>query len=233
MRSGEWGSDSRPPSSVAPRLRLPGASTSPDPAATCRPVSDTMRATGKRRRSQQTKRVTMNQTTITITAASPEDYPALLTLNEGAVPAVNSIPQAKLEHLHSQSAYLGVARVGREAIGFLLAMPESADYDSINFGYFRRHYPGFCYVDRVVVSPAARRAGIGTALYADLERAIGSSRPLLACEVNIRPSNPESLAFHQRLGFEAVGEQDTEGGNKRVCLMTKSLAATAPGAAPC
>ncbi|MFU8815211.1 MAG: GNAT family N-acetyltransferase [Pseudomonadales bacterium] len=160
---------------------------------------------------------------IAITAASPADYPALLALNEGAVPHVNSIPTAKLQHLHRHSAYLGVARRDGAPIGFLLALPETADYDSINFAYFRHHYRRFVYIDRVVVSSAVRRAGLGSALYQDLQRSLPEGCPLLACEVNVRPSNQTSLAFHQRLGFEAVGEQDTEGGSKRVRLLTKQL----------
>jgi uncharacterized protein len=171
--------------------------------------------------------------TVVISAATPADYAAVLALNEAAGPAVNSIALAKLEHLHRQSAYCGVARRGSEVLGFLLALPETADYDSVNFGYFRRSYPSFCYIDRVVVSPAARRARVGSALYADLQCAIGASRPLLTCEVNLRPKNAESLAFHIGLGFEPVDEQDTEGGAKRVCLMTKHLTSRPAGASSC
>ena len=160
---------------------------------------------------------------ITITAASPDDYSALLALNDEAVPHVNSIPLTKLMHLHGESAYFGVARRDGRPVGFLLAMLETADYDSINFGFFRRHYSRFGYIDRIVVSSTLHRAGVGAALYQDLQRSLPKDCPLLACEINVRPSNHQSLAFHQRLGFEAVGEQDTEGGSKRVCLMTKCL----------
>ncbi len=108
--------------------------------------------------------------------------------------------------------------------GFLLALPETADYDSMNFGWFKRSYPAFVYIDRIVVSGHHRRAGIGAALYADLSRHVPAGCPLLTCEVNLRPPNPSSLAFHGRMGFAPVGEQDTEGGSKRVCLMAKPLA---------
>lgn len=161
---------------------------------------------------------------ITISAAGTADYAALLALNDAALPHVNSIPLAKLEHLHRQSAYLGVARdaVGDTA-GFLLALTETADYDSMNFGYFRRSYARFMYVDRIVVSAAHRRLGVGAALYADLALQIAADCPLLTCEVNVRPPNPGSMAFHRQMGFEPVGEQDTEGGEKRVCLLAKRL----------
>ena len=162
---------------------------------------------------------------LSILPATAADSPDLLSLNEAAIPAVNSIPPSKLAHLHAQSTYLGVARDDTgEVAGFLLALPETADYDSLNFGWFRRHYPAFVYIDRIIVSDRARRAGVGSALYRDLEAHIPAGCPLLTCEVNLRPPNPTSLAFHERMGFGPVGEQDTEGGSKRVCLMAKRLA---------
>jgi predicted GNAT superfamily acetyltransferase len=159
-----------------------------------------------------------------IEAATAADYPEILALNEAAIPAVNSIPESKLAALHRQSTYLGVARNGAgEMAGFLLALPESADYDSLNFGYFKRTYPAFVYIDRIVVSDRIRRAGVGAALYADLAGNLPRHCRLLTCEVNLRPPNPTSLAFHERMGFAPVGEQDTEGGQKRVCLMAKPI----------
>lgn len=160
---------------------------------------------------------------ITIGEATRHDYPTLLAMNEDAVPHVNSIPLKKLAHLHRESVYLGVARAGGEVAGYLLALTESADYDSLNFGWFKRNYPRFVYVDRIIVHPGFRRAGIGAALYSHLEEQAGRLAPWLTCEVNLRPPNATSLAFHKRLGFEPVGEQDTEGGSKRVCLMAKPL----------
>lgn len=70
-----------------------------------------------------------------------------------------------------------------------------------------------------------RRAGIGAALYAELTRHLPPDCPWLTCEVNLRPANPVSLAFHRSLGFDSVGEQETGGGNKRVCLLAKPLPA--------
>lgn len=164
-------------------------------------------------------------TRIIVTAGRTADYPAILTLNDDAVPHVNSIPHAKLEHLHGQSLYLGVARSeDDEVAGFLLALTETADYDSENFTWFKARYPRFAYVDRIVVSANFRRAGVGAALYADLARHLPERCPFLTCEVNVRPANPQSLAFHHKLGFEPVGEQETGAGSKRVRLLAKSLA---------
>jgi predicted GNAT superfamily acetyltransferase len=165
--------------------------------------------------------------TILIKPAVAEDYPVILELNEAAVPAVNSIDISSLIHLHRQSEALLVARelVARDesrVVAFLLALPESADYTSINFQYFQSHYSSFAYVDRIVVDSSYRRSGIGEGLYAELFAA--TEKPI-TCEVNVRPPNPGSLAFHQRLGFTVIGEQDTEGGIKRVALMLNNRAA--------
>lgn len=160
--------------------------------------------------------------------ATAREYPEILALNDDAVPAVNSIPMEKLADLHRQSVYLGVARIAGDVAGFLLALDAHADYDSLNYRYFQQRYPSFVYIDRIVIGRAHRGTGLGGLLYADLETRVGQGAVMLTCEVNLRPPNPHSLAFHQRLGFEAVGEQDTEGGSKRVCLMAKRLRRLTP-----
>src|SRR5262245_23722099 len=96
-------------------------------------------------------------------------------------------------------------------------------FDSLNYRWFLARYPTFVYIDRVVVGPDFQRRGIGRLLYDDLESVARRRAPLLSCEVNLRPLNPGSMAFHEAFGFEEVGQQDTEGGEKRVRLMVKSL----------
>ncbi len=158
--------------------------------------------------------------TITIHDASSTDYTAVLKLNERALPNVNSISTSTLENLHEQSCFFRLAMDSSDLAGFLLALPESASYGSVNFRFFKDRYPQFAYVDRIVVGEDYRRLGIGRKLYAALFKEVRDNKPLVACEVNIIPPNPDSVRFHEDLGFQEVGQQDTEEGSKRVSLLT-------------
>lgn len=158
------------------------------------------------------------------------DLPAVLALNEAAVPNVNRVSLADMETYVSRARYFRVAEDGGGAIlGVLIAYTPEADYDSPNFLWFRDRYDGFVYIDRVIVAEENRGQGIGRAFYEDL---IEFSRPLAAritCEVNSRPPNPGSLAFHAAFGFQPVGAQETESGSKEVTLMELSLKHQPPG----
>lgn len=159
------------------------------------------------------------------------DVAGVGALNDAAAPAVNAVPPAFHEHWAAQGFCSLVAMDAPDAggaqglqpaglLGFLLAMHQDADYDSDNFQWFKARYPRFVYVDRAVVAPAARRRGVGQALYRALFSRCGRMHPLVACEVNLDPPNPVSLAFHQHLGFQPAGEQLTAAGT-RVCLLTR------------
>ena len=145
------------------------------------------------------------------------DYDALLRLNEDALPAVSRIDRDALAHLHGQSLSLRVATVGELVAGFLLALRQGADYGSPNYQWFSERHENFSYVDRIVVGKLFRGGGVGRLLYRDLRQRCGDA-PVLCCEVNLRPPNPGSLAFHHVLGFREVGQQTTDEGAKRVSL---------------
>jgi predicted GNAT superfamily acetyltransferase len=72
------------------------------------------------------------------------------------------------------------------------------------------------------VATSARRHGIGRAMYTALRDDLSGRVPVLFCEVNIRPRNDVSLAFHDGIGFREVGQQDTAG-DKRVSLLALDL----------
>ena len=157
--------------------------------------------------------------------ASRSDYDAILRLNESAIPNVNRISPSELSDLHAQSFSLRVVSDRASLAGFLLTLRENASYPSLNFQWFKARYPEFVYIDRIVVAADFQRHGIGRLLYEDLINSAARVAPVLACEVNIEPPNPGSMKFHRSFGFVEVGQQDTEGGKKRVSLKILDLRA--------
>lgn len=151
----------------------------------------------------------------------PSDLEPVLALNQSQVPAVGSLDETKLRRLVDMASVALVAEVDGDLAGFVIALPPGVDYGSENYRWFADRYPNFVYVDRIAVSPRAQGRGVGGALYDAVEAS--TTTPFFLCEVNIRPRNEVSLGFHERRGFRSVGEQDTEGGAKRVVLLEKPL----------
>jgi predicted GNAT superfamily acetyltransferase len=149
------------------------------------------------------------------------DLPAVVAMNNAAVPAVPPTTREEIARLVVVAGLAVVAEVepGRP-VGFLLAMDPGVGYESENYRWFSERGDSFVYVDRIVVADGQRGSGIGRALYdAAFARAAELGRAEVTCEVNVRPPNPSSLAFHARLGFEKLGEQETKGGAYRVALL--------------
>jgi predicted GNAT superfamily acetyltransferase len=101
---------------------------------------------------------------------------------------------------------------GGNVVGFCIVLPPGTEYTSVNYRWFCERYDSFVYLDRVAVDEAARGAGIGAALYAEVERRAAGTAELFTLEVNLRPRNDGSLRFHDRLGFVEVGQQETDYG---------------------
>jgi predicted GNAT superfamily acetyltransferase len=148
------------------------------------------------------------------------DLPTLLELNNAAVPAVNALDLAQLTDLVDLSA---AALTVDNVECLLVALRPGLVYASANYRWFCERYSDFLYVDRIVVGPDARDAGLGTLVYAEVEDCARRLRaPRITCEVNVVPPNPGSQRFHGRLGFTSVGRLRGEGG-KEVDLMEKTL----------
>ena len=153
-----------------------------------------------------------------------DDLEHLLELNQSNLPHVGSISPSDMAHLHSQANYFRVAEFNGQTAGFLLAFDPEADYASLNFLWFKKHYPAFVYIDRIIIAAGARRKGIASSLYRNLEHFAEERKiPLMACEYNLRPKNDISRQFHQRYGFNEVGTQENENGKKTVSLQIKQV----------
>lgn len=116
------------------------------------------------------------------------------------------------------------------AAALLIAFDHAADYDSVNFHWFRDTYPRFVYIDRVVVDADHRGSGLARVLYDDLfDRTAAAGHHLVVCEVNSDPPNPGSDAFHARLGFTEVGQARLDDAGKTVRYLARRLDGVAVG----
>ena len=151
----------------------------------------------------------------------PTDIEAATAINNANTPAVGEADAEHLAHLLGQSVIaLAAVTPGDELAGFCIVLGPGADYGSVNYRWFTERYDDFVYLDRVAVAETARNAGVGTALYAEVERR--AAAPWFLLEVNLRPRNDGSLRFHHRLGFREVGQQETDYGIL-VSLLAKPL----------
>jgi predicted GNAT superfamily acetyltransferase len=154
---------------------------------------------------------------------TPADLEAVVVINDGAHPAVPITPAGEIAELVASSRLALVVDDG-EVAGFLIALAAGQDYASENYAWFSARSDDFLYVDRIVLAPRLQGQGVGPRLYAAVEdaaRADGATE--ITCEVNVRPPNPGSLAFHARLGFVEVGRQQTKGGTTEVALLARAV----------
>lgn len=157
---------------------------------------------------------------VDISEASLEEA---LALNEASVPAVNSLDLDQMRWFAANAPYFRCVQPEGRLAGFLIGLGPGLDYASPNYQWFCRKYKMFGYVDRVAVAQDFRRRGIGSLLYDDFADTLRGRVPVMTCEVNIRPPNESSMAYHLRHGFVCVAKQETEGGAKEVALMEKTL----------
>jgi predicted GNAT superfamily acetyltransferase len=148
------------------------------------------------------------------------DLAAIHTINEAGTPGVTTATVEKLGDIRRESSIALVAEVGGVVSAFCLVLPPGAAYASINYRWFSERYDDFIYLDRVAVAVAHRGRGIGSQLYAEVERRSHAS--WFTLEVNLRPRNDGSLRYHERHGFVEVGQQETDYGTL-VSLLAKRL----------
>ncbi|MFM9918598.1 GNAT family N-acetyltransferase [Lacisediminihabitans sp. H27-G8] len=166
----------------------------------------------------------MNPDDTNFDSLTASDIPRLVELNDAASPAVPITSELEMAALLDASGFTLAARDRDTLIGFVIGMRPRAEYSSENYRFFDSRSSDFLYVDRIVIDGSRRGSGIGRALYGAVF-ALGREEGMreVTCEVNLDPPNPESLAFHARLGFERVGEQETKGGSVTVALLAAEL----------
>ncbi|MET0290301.1 MAG: GNAT family N-acetyltransferase [Pseudoxanthomonas sp.] len=145
-------------------------------------------------------------------AVVDDDLPALLALNNAHAAALSWQTPTQLAQLIAMACF---SRTTGHGDALLIALDQDARYDNPNFAWLTARLRHFVYIDRVVVAEHAQGRGLAGALYAALKqhaRSQGHGR--LACEINLDPLNPGSVAFHMRQGFEQMGEDTLQNGKR-------------------
>ena len=124
------------------------------------------------------------------------------------MPHVNPLDDTAFAWLAEHAMYFRVAEDGDGIAGFVMMLENGTAYWGANYAWFATRYDTFLYLDRVVVAPRAQRSGIGRLLYDDVIAFARGRWPRITLEVHLRPPNPISVAFHQRMGFGEVGTQE-------------------------
>lgn len=150
------------------------------------------------------------------------DAAVILSLNNEHAEETSALDHASLAALLDLAFY--ARGVDRGATAFLIALDQNAPYENPNFAWFKATGKPFVYIDRIIVSIAARGLGIGRLLYDDLLAMAEQARQYrVVCEVSIEPPNPVSEAFHVAMGFDAVGQATIHNGAKTVRYFEKTL----------
>jgi uncharacterized protein len=163
-----------------------------------------------------------NQTDDQIRDLDPLDISAVLALNNANASETSLLDEVSLKLLLKMAFYARGTDGG--ATAFLIALDQQAAYDNPNFKWFKERRESFIYIDRVIVGESRRGQGIGAKLYRDLfgaAKQAGHDR--IVCEVNAKPPNPASEAFHIAMGFAGIGDATIYDGKKTVLYFEKLL----------
>jgi len=158
---------------------------------------------------------------MTLREVTRADWPALLALNLASVRELSELDEERLQAILSFAHRSLVVESAGEVAAFALVIAPDTAYDSRNYRWFGDRFEQFLYLDRVVVADGQRRRGIATQLYDAMEDTAASFERMV-CDVNVRPPNDASLAFHGARGYVEVGRL-AHGSEKVVALMSKEL----------
>jgi uncharacterized protein len=141
---------------------------------------------------------------INVKAQNMIEIDTILALNALHEVETSALTAERLTNMLGNAFHWASVNQGRD--GFLISFDQDADYDSVNFLWFKSRYPRFIYIDRVVVAAHARGQGIARLFYQALAaKAKSAGHDYIVCEINSEPPNPASAAFHRAIGFVEVG----------------------------
>lgn len=166
----------------------------------------------------------MRETDAHVRPARPDDLPAVRRLNAANEPGVGPLDDARVELFMAAAEAFWVAVDHDEVVGLFVGLLAGHDYSSPNYQWFADRWERFAYVDRVALAHGARGTGLADAIYDRWEQAARDAGADVICaEVNVRPPNPRSAAFHERRGFRPVAEVAPYGDDQVVAMLEKRL----------
>jgi uncharacterized protein len=160
---------------------------------------------------------------VAIRDAALADEEFILALNAASTPAVGEMALPAYRDIAAQAYRVLIAEAGGEPAGFLILIRPGSSYPSDNYGWFEEQFDRHLYIDRIAISESAKGQGVGRALYDEalkLAAELGEER--LTAEVNEEPPNPQSMAFHEKLGFRHLLSRKSRSG-KVVAMLERPL----------
>ena len=161
---------------------------------------------------------------VTVRDAARGDEDFILALNAASTPAVGDMSAQDYREIATQAHRVLIAEAGGVPAGFMILIRPGSAYPSDNYGWFEEQFDNHLYIDRIAVSKAAWGAGVGRALYEEamqVAAALGEKR--LTAAVNEEPPNPESMAFHAKLGFRHLVSRTSPRLGKVVAMLERPL----------
>lgn len=162
---------------------------------------------------------------VTVRDAREMDRDAIVAINLAGAPGVSALSPDEIDDCFARATLFRVAERDGDVCAYVIGLASGLTAIGDEYAWFSARSTDFLYVDQIAVATRAHRLGVGSALYADVEReARARALARITCDVNLRPPNPESLAFHARHGFREVGRIAVSDG-RFVALLEKVLAA--------
>lgn len=161
---------------------------------------------------------------LTVRDAEARDEDFILALNAACTPAVGDMDAQDYRDIAGWAHRIVICEAGGKPAGFMILIRPGSAYPSDNYGWFEEKFGRQLYVDRIAVSSAARGLGVGRVLYEEAFRmaaALGEER--VTAEVNEDPPNPESMAFHAKLGFRHLLSRTSPRLGKVVAMLERPL----------
>ncbi|MEY4785982.1 MAG: hypothetical protein RIR41_3917 [Pseudomonadota bacterium] len=162
--------------------------------------------------------------TVTVRDAEARDEDFILALNAACTPAVGDMSAQDYRDIAGWAHRIVIAEADSKPVGFMILIRPGSAYPSDNYGWFEEQFAHQLYVDRIAVGRSARGLGVGRVLYEEaLRMAADLGEERVTAEVNEDPPNPESMAFHVKLGFRHLLSRTSPRLGKVVAMLERPL----------